>query len=381
MDCARGLCCHSDMKISAIRIRPLTLPLAQPYHWTQGIRESFSVNLIELQLEDGTVGYGEATVAPDQQAAVLILKRLSEALIGESVHDAAPLRERILKTAYMALGANTLRAANQMLAGLDFALWDAAGKLAGRPVTQLLGGAHRQKVGYFFFLQGETPEALARHAAEGAAAGERIFYLKVGRAEAEDLEIVRAVRAEIGSARLRLDANEAWDPYQAIRMCRKLEPFDIDFIEQPTPSWSLEALRHVRESVGIPIVADQAAFTLYDVYEICRMRAADMICIGPREVGGIQNMLKAATVAEAAGLKICIHSSFTTGITTAAEHQIARMIPNLDDGNQIMWQLARENIVATPALVPAQGWLDLPEAPGLGFTLDAEVLDRVTVEP
>jgi muconate cycloisomerase len=365
------------MKITDIRIRPLTLPLAQPYHWTQGVRRAFQVNLIELELDDGTVGIGEATVAPDQAASVLILKRLAQVLVGESVHDAAPLRERVLKECYMAFGANTQRAANQMLSGLDFALWDAMGKAARRPVHDLLGGAHRRRVGYFFFLQGDTPEELARHAAQGAAAGERVFYLKVGRAEKADLEIVAAVRAEIGDARLRLDANEGWDVTRAIRMCRKFAPYDIDFIEQPTTSWSIEALAHVRASVDIPIVADQAAFTLSDVYEICRRRAADMICIGPREVGGIQAMLKAAAVAEAAGIGICIHSSFTTGITTCAEHAIARMIPNLDDGNQIMWQLARDNIVASPGLAPQQGWLDLPDAPGLGFTLDDDLVARL----
>lgn len=359
------------MKIARFTARPITLPLRQPYHWTQGIRESFQVNLIEIELEDGTRGIGECTVAPDQQASLAALRRLGQDLVGASVFDAAPIRDRILRDRYMALGANTLRAANQMLAGLDFALWDAMGKLAGRPVTELLGGAYRRKVGYFYFLQGDTPKELAKDAARGAAAGERVFYLKVGRPdETADLEIVRAVRAEIGGARLRLDANEGWDPYRAVRMCRLLEQFDIDFIEQPTPSYSIDALAHVRQSVGIPIVADQAAFSVFDVYEICRKRAADMICIGPREAGGIQPMLKAAAIAEAAGLGICIHSSFTTGITTAAEHQIARMIPNLDDGNQIMWQLAKDTIVAHPDLAPKGGWLDLPDAPGLGVTLD-----------
>ena len=187
--------------------------------------------------------------------------------------------------------------------------------------------------------------------------------------------MVRAVRAEIGNARLRLDANEAWDPYESIRMCRKLEPYDIDFIEQPTPSWSIDALAHVRASVGITIVADQSAYTLYDVYEICQKRAADMICIGPVEVGGIHPMLKVASIAEAAGLKICIHSSFTTGITSCAEHQIGRLIPNLDDGNQIMWQLLKDDIVSAPSLPPRQGWMQLPDAPGLGVTLNETVLE------
>ncbi|WP_421883262.1 mandelate racemase/muconate lactonizing enzyme family protein [Pacificispira sp.] len=362
-------------KIAEIRIRPLVLPLRQPYHWSYGVRDSFAVNLIEIIADDGTTGIGEATVAPDQAGSAAILKRLTAFFVGQSPFDADALTDRAAKAGYYANGANVMRAANQMMSGFDMALIDLQGKLTGLPAHKLLGGAKREKVGYFYFLQGDTPEDLAKDAAAGMAAGERVFYLKVGRAEQIDLDIVAAVRAEIGGSRLRLDANEAWDPYQAIRMAKKLERFDIDFIEQPTSSWSLEALAHVRQSIGIPVVADQAAFTLYDVYEICRRRAADMICIGPREIGGVRPMMKAAAVAEAAGMKICIHSSFTSGITTCAEHQIALAMPNLDDGNQIMWQLAKDNTVATPGLAPKQGWMRLPDAPGLGFELDHAVID------
>ena len=263
--------------------------------------------------------------------SVGILRTLAQILIGESLYDAAPVA-RVLQEHYMAPRNNTLRPANRMLAGLDFAIWDAQGKIAGRPVNDLPGGAFRRKVGYFYFLQGDTTEDPAAHAAVGAATCKRVFYLKVGRDEKTDLEIVRAVRAEIGDARLTLDANEGWESYQAIRMCRKLGPFDIDFIEQPTSSGSIDAMVHVRQKVSIPIVADQAAFTLYDVYQIYRRRAADMICIGPREVSG----------------------------------------------NQIMWQLAQDNIVTNPPLTPDQGWLDLPDAPGLGVTLDESLIDTLS---
>ncbi|MDE3812961.1 mandelate racemase/muconate lactonizing enzyme family protein [Sinorhizobium meliloti] len=362
------------VKISNVRVRPLVLPLKQPYHWSYGIRESFAVNLIEIEADDGTVGIGECTVAPDQTGTAAILYRLAKHLVGHSPHDVAPLIARIFHQEYLGHGANIMRAANQIFSGIDMAMWDLQGKLAGLPVHQLLGGAHRKAVGYFYFLQGETAEELARGAAVGHAQGERVFYLKVGRGEKLDLEITAAVRGEIGDARLRLDANEGWSVHDAINMCRKLEKYDIEFIEQPTVSWSIPAMAHVREKVGIPIVADQAAFTLYDVYEICRQRAADMICIGPREIGGIQPMMKAAAVAEAAGLKICIHSSFTTGITTCAEHHIGLAIPNLDDGNQIMWQLVQEDIVSSPDLTPKNGWLDAFRKPGLGFQLAEDLV-------
>lgn len=362
------------VSISKVRVRPLVLPLKQPYHWSYGIRETFAVNLIEVEADDGTVGIGECTVAPDQTGTAAILRRLAGHLVGHSPHDVAPLIDRIFRQDYLGHGANVMRAANQMFSGIDMALWDLQGKLAGLPVHRLLGGAHRKAVGYFYFLQGETAEELARDAAAGYANGERVFYLKVGRGEKIDLEITAAVRAEIGNARLRLDANEGWGVHEAINMCRKLERYDIEFIEQPTVSFSIAAMAQVRQSVGIPIVADQAAFTLYDVYEICRQQAADMICIGPREIGGIQPMMKAAAVAESAGLKICIHSSFTTGITTCAEHHIALAIPNLDDGNQIMWQLVQKDIVASPSLSPVNGWIDAFQGPGLGFALSDDLI-------
>jgi muconate cycloisomerase len=362
------------VKISQVRVRPLILPLKQPYHWSYGVRESFAVNLLEVEADDGTVGIGECTVAPDQTGSAAILKRLAGHLVGHSPYDVAPLIARIFHQEYLGHGANVMRAANQMFSGIDMAMWDLQGKLAGLPVHRLLGGAHRKAVGYFYFLQGETADELARDAAAGYAHGERVFYLKVGRGEQLDLEITAAVRQEIGNARLRLDANEGWSVLEAVNMCRKLEKYDIEFIEQPTVSFSIPAMAQVRQAVGIPIVADQSAFTLYDVYEICRQQAADMICIGPREIGGIQPMMKAAAVAEAAGLKICIHSSFTTGITTCAEHHIALAIPNLDDGNQIMWQLVQKDIVSSPNLAPRNGWINAFQGPGLGFSLDAALV-------
>ncbi len=112
------------------------------------------------------------------------------------------------------------------------------------------------------------------------------------------------------------------------------------------------------------------------MYEICRRRAADLICIGPREIGGVRPLLQVAAVAEAAGLRICIHGSFTSGITSCAEHQAALAIPNLDDGNQIMWQLLHKDIVATPDLRPREGWIDALTGPGLGFELDEEAVER-----
>ena len=94
------------------------------------------------------------------------------------------------------------------------------------------------------------------------------------------------------------------------------------------------------------------------------------------EMGGLRPMMKAAAVTEAAGMKLCIHSSMTTGITTVAEHHVGRAISNLDDGNQIMWQLLEDNLLESPNIVPSKGRLALAGNPGLGIQLDRDIVAR-----
>ena len=101
-----------------------------------------------------------------------------------------------------------------------------------------------------------------------------------------------------------------------------------------------------------------------------------MIVLGIHETGGLGGMRKAAAVAEAAGLNICLHGVYESGITTCASNQVAATIPNLDDGNQIMVQLLAEDIVAAPSLATRDGRLPVLEGPGLGFELDRDAVVR-----
>lgn len=360
--------------IRHIHVTPLALPLKKPYIWSQGVESVFHVNLVSMEAENGLVGFGETTTAPDALGQKRVLERLAGYFTGRSVFDFQRCRAEAFRARFLTFGGNMPRYANQLFCGLEMAALDLQGKILDRPAWDLLGGARRDHVDYFYFLQGETAPDLARDAEAAVSDGHPVIYLKVGVDEAHDLAAVRAVREAIGDARLRLDANEAWDPATALRMIEALRPFNIEYIEQPTPSWSLEALAEVRRRSAIAIGADQAVFTLHDVYRACATGAADMIAVGPRETGGLHATVQAAAICEGAGKKLCIHSSMTTGITTCAEHHVGRAIPNLDDGNQIMWQLLEDNIIASPGLTPAKGRLSLPPDPGLGFTLD---MDRV----
>ena len=362
------------MKITAVRTKPLLLPLRQPYVWSQGVRENVAVVLIEVESDTGLVGYGEAMTAPNPEAIDSALRQVSPQIIGASPFEVAGLSARVYQALFKSFGANLPRQGAIVFAGLEMALWDLMGKATNRPVYDLLGGAVHGQVQYFAFLQGETPDELAQDAARWVATDTPVIYLKVGRGEALDLAIVAAVREAIGDARLRLDPNESWDVLTAIRMIRKLERFAPECIEQPTPSESIAALAQVKAAVDIPISADQSVYTLNDVYEVCRHNAADMIVLGLHEAGGILRFRKAAAIAEAAGLNVCIHGVFETGITTCASYHAAVTLPNLDDGNQIMWQLLSRDVVSSPSLRPVEGKLSFPAGAGFGFTLDDQVV-------
>jgi L-alanine-DL-glutamate epimerase-like enolase superfamily enzyme len=362
------------LKIVDIRTRPLALAFHQPYHWAGRIDLGAVNLLVEVHTDEGIVGYGESIAARPAQAAIHLLQGVAPLFMGQSPFDI----ERLFHQARFLGGFNdTPRFANLTLSGLEMALWDVIGKAANRPVYQLLGGAFHNSVDYFGFVQGDTALELAGHAGQLAAQGYSVIYLKVGRGERQDLENAAAVRAVIGDRKLRLDANEAWDVRTAKYMTRRLEQFEPEFIEQPTPARSVAALRQVKEAVSVPIAADQSAFTLYDVYEICRQQAADVIVLSFHEAGGLLNFKKAAGVAQAAGIPICLHGQSVTGMTDLAQHQVALTIPNLTDGNQIMHQLLVEDILAAPDLTPQQGRLGIPgERPGLGFDLDWAAVER-----
>ncbi len=369
------------MKITAIRTTPLYLRFKQPYHWAQGVNNGASVILVEIETDAGIVGIGESVISPDVETTLSVINYAIPFFVGEQAYDGARLVANCYQSGFSLRGTGSAqRYFSQAITGIDLALWDIMGKVAKQPLHQLLGGAVHDRLHYFGFVQGNSPDELAAHAAILVNTGYSVIYVKVGRGMDLDIEIVKSVRKAIGNARLRLDANEAWAMLEARTMLRKLEPFDIEFMEQPLPHRvGAGALANLRDTTQIPISADQTVFSAEDVYEICRTSAADSITLGIHETGGVKRFCKAAAVAEAAGLNICIHGVFETGISTCATNQVAVTIPNIDDGNQIMVQLLARDIVRTPDLVPVLGALTASSLPGLGFELDRDAVEEAAV--
>jgi len=361
------------MRIARISATPLALGFLEPYHWHGRVDHGCAVVLVEVVTDEGVSGVGESVAAFPAEGVASEIAGVTPLFVGEPAWDVERL---VTRARYLGSFNHTPWHANFVLAGVEMALWDALGKSVGQPVYRLLGGAVRDEVDYFGFVQGDTTDELAAHAERLAADGYGVIYMKVGRGERADLANTAVVREAIGDRRLRLDPNCAWSVGEAISMIRKLERFEPDWIEQPTPLHSIAALRQVKESVGVPIAADQAVFTPADVYDICRQRAADIIVLSPHEAGGLLAFGKAAAVAEAAGVSVCLHGQGVSGITDTAQHHLGLRTANLTEGNQIMHQLLTEDLVSAPDLTPVRGKLGLLDAPGLGFELDRDAVAR-----
>jgi L-alanine-DL-glutamate epimerase-like enolase superfamily enzyme len=365
------------MRITRIETTPLRIPYKIPFHWAQGVIEAAEVILVCVHTDEGITGYGESMSSASAQAVELFLQEAGKLCVGHSPFEISALLGRAYRHLFAARGnCSNPRFGALVLAGLDMALWDLAGKATGRAVHELLGGAVRDRIDYFGFPQGETPAELAQQAKTWAESGCEVIYVKIGRGELLDMAIVKEVRAAIGNRRLRLDANEAWDTLTAQRMIKALAAYDVEFVEQPTRSDSLAALRQVRSGSPIAIAADQVAFTPEDVYSVCSQNAADLMVLGLHETGGIGRLYKAAAIAEAAGINICLHGLYETGITTCAANQVGATLANLDDGNQYMNHLLAEDIIEHPQLALTRGSLPVLPGPGLGFELNWDAIAR-----
>ncbi len=366
------------MKITEIRTTPLLVPYKKPYYWAQGTIDGAYVILVEVLTDEGITGYGECVGTPTATGVQAFIAEAARFLVGHDPFSNA----RLMAGAYHALfqergTCSSPRFAGQIFAGMEMALWDIMGKATGRPVHALLGGAVRDEICYFGFPQGETPDEIAAEARQFAADGHDIIYVKVGKDDATDLAIVRQVREAIGpDRRLRLDPNEHWNPLAASRMMAQIAKYNIEFVEQPTDCESLSALAQVRAQSPIAIAVDQRVFTPYDAFDVCRAQAADLIVLGLHETGGINRFIKAARIAEAAGINICAHGLYETGITTCATHQAAAVLPNLDDGNQYMNHFLAWDIIESPDLRLHNGKMAVLDGPGLGFELNHDAVAR-----
>jgi L-alanine-DL-glutamate epimerase-like enolase superfamily enzyme len=292
--------------ITRIDIFKFSLPLIRPLRIAIGEFTHSDGILIRIWAGDQLYGLGEASPAPfitgETQATCFEAGRqLAPLLLGK---DALDIESRMRELNAALVHHSSVKCA------FDMALYDLAAKGLGLPLYAFLGGGRRDF--YTDFTIGiDTPEAMAEAAAQLKASGAYAIKAKLGTTLAADVARIRAIRAAIGDEMpLRIDANQGWDEATAIATLQALEPFQIQYCEQPVVHWNLTALKRVRSLSPIPIMADESLFDHHDAFRLASMGACDYFNIKLGKAGGIHTARKIVAIAEAAGIP-CMVGCFT----------------------------------------------------------------------
>ena len=342
------------------------------------------VIIVEVNTDDGLVGLGEAIPTfsdMEFEAAKRLVDSARLLLIGEDPFNVNP----IIKKLYVAYNLSHfhIHASSWAWTGVEMALWDLVGKKCGQPLYKIWGGAFRKKIPYFGLIyrtEGTTSEEVANRSIELVKKGFESIFMKVGFDVEEDIELVKVIRETVGynnGIKIRVDANQAWTPGQAIQVINRLEKYDIEYVDQPVLMYNLDNMARVRSAVNVPISSHESSWTFYDALNLIKRDAADAIHIDPRFDAGFYGARITAGMAEAAGLPVLLHGYSQIGITTCAFMHLAASCPNFMLANQgATYDELLDDVILGGRLEFKDGCLDLPEKPGLGVELDPKKMEK-----
>ena len=205
------------------------------------------------------------------------------------------------------------------------ALWDLYGQLYGIPVYKLLGGS-KDSIVTDITISVNSPEEMARDAIIAINRGYDTLKVKVGVSPQLDVERLTAIRNAIGSrAKLRIDANQAWKPQEAVRILNKMQEqgLDIELVEQPVIAHDIEGLKYVTERSYVPVLADESVFSPLDAMKIIQTGAADLINIKLMKCGGITPALKIADAASIMGVECMLGCMLEAKVSVNAAVHVA----------------------------------------------------------
>ena len=292
------------MKVASLEVFPVHVPYVQPEVTAFKTFVGASSVVVKLTTESGLVGWGESVTMADVTGIIAAVESARAFVIGRSAWD----REAITRD-YFRKGAWQYRpmTGNFAFSGIDMALWDLCGKSAGIPLYEMLGGAMREEVDYFYFLQWQDDSSaeseIEEQCRKAVELDYEVFYIKVGINREHEESILDVIRKTIGpKRRLRIDANEAWSLPEALEILpRWHERFRLDFVEAPVAIEPIDLFLDLRQRTTVPICANEGLWREMDVLRVIEARAADYLCFNTYWVGSIMRFHTLARTRSAEG--------------------------------------------------------------------------------
>lgn len=363
------------MKITAIHLYAVQLPLKVPFVVSYHSYESMPSIIVKVETDEGITGYGEG-VADEHvtgetwEGTYHILKNtLGPNLLGKNPLQIERIHDIMDGLIY---GSPTAKAA------IDIACFDILGKKVQQPIYQLIGGRYHKEFPITHVLSIADPEKMADEAAAMAEEGYLSFKMKVGTKTSEDVQRIKAVRERVGDGpAIRVDANQGWkNSAAALTALEQLRGCQIDWLEQPVLADDIDGMKEIKSKTVVPLMIDEGLKGMRDMREIIRKRAADKVNIKLMKCGGIYPATKLAHMAEMAGLECQIGSMVESSIGSAAGFHVAfskKVITSVELTGPLKFS---KDIGDLAYDIP---YIRLTEKHGLGIEINEKVLEELTV--
>ncbi len=356
------------MKISSIQTFlvevPQKYPIA-PYQSRYRPQSSTKSLLARIEADDGTVGWGETPQ-----------RYLGEQLTGP---EGVELTRRLAgkdPTAIEALYADWELDGDFLQSAVEMACWDILGKICRQPLYRLLGGQYRREIELAACMGIRPPREAAQIAKLYLEQGFTTLKTKAGRDPDEDLAMVRSIRDAVGEGlKLRIDPNTGYSPEVCLQLARDLEPYHLEYFEQPMPEHLIDESARIRRQTRTPLALNESVTTLARVRRILQCEAADYLLPDTYQCGGIRAVRLIADVAASAGVPCIVHCAHDLGPKTAAMLHLAASTANFPLANDCTYYGLVDDVLVEPFVIRG-GKLPVPEAPGLGIEVSLDKVRR-----
>ncbi len=365
------------MKITRVEAIPYRIPLQAPVKWGfAGYMEAAEHVLVMVHTDEGVTGVAEAPARPSIYGE-------STASITHAVRNWFEPMFKGLDPAHYEkfwVQLDRIPANNTAKGAIDLACYDAVARRRGIPLWEMLGGASdRVRLSWMLALR---PVSEMVQEAEGFRdRGINAFKVKVGLDPEKDIEVIKALRENLGAdVLLYADANLAYeDTNIAIRTIQKMQEYGLAYIEEPMPVWNSRGRLKLAEALSIPLMGDESVFTPQDVAREIELGAIGMISIKAPRTGYTQSM-KIAHLAETAGLSCLMGTQGETGVGTLASAQFGAARRVVSHPSEISFFLfLQDDLLAEP--VPFKdGCIVLSDRPGNGAVIDEKKLKKYRME-
>ena len=350
-----------------------------PEGWRSIYSRHHETMVVRITTSDGIVGYGEGQSPVSPRTSKTIVEDLCRPiLMGKDPFDVEYLWQRMFTS--MRERGHYTGFFIDALAGCDIALWDIIGKATGKPVHKVLGGRYRDRIPLYAGIGGTTPEAAASRAAEFVSQGYGGLKIHTTHGRAEILEIVAAVREQVGpKIKLMVDLHTQYSVPEAIMLGRGLEELDVMWLESPTVPEDIPGQAALAQALDMSVAIGEWTRTRFELREVFERRACD-ITMPDIARTGLTEGKRIASLADTYNIPVTPHIGGGSILSIAATVQFSATIPNFLIMEHSPEAYESKGQITTRKPTIENGAFVIDDVPGLGITIDTEVLEAFAID-